>query len=30
MVWVGHVPMFECPSAFNALLRSFLDEVAAA
>jgi pimeloyl-ACP methyl ester carboxylesterase len=27
---VGHIPMFECPSAFNALLRSFLAEVAAA
>jgi cis-3-alkyl-4-acyloxetan-2-one decarboxylase len=27
---VGHIPMFECPAAFNALLRSFLDEVAAA
>jgi len=27
---VGHIPMFECPSEFNALLRSFLAEVAAA
>jgi pimeloyl-ACP methyl ester carboxylesterase len=27
---VGHIPMFECSAAFNALLRSFLDEVAAA
>jgi pimeloyl-ACP methyl ester carboxylesterase len=27
---VGHNPMFERPAAFNALLRSFLDEVAAA
>jgi cis-3-alkyl-4-acyloxetan-2-one decarboxylase len=27
---VGHIPMFECPAAFNALLRSFLEEVAAA
>jgi pimeloyl-ACP methyl ester carboxylesterase len=26
----GHVPMFEQPAAFNALLHSFLDEVAAA
>jgi len=26
----GHIPMFECPAAFNALLRSFLDELAAA
>jgi pimeloyl-ACP methyl ester carboxylesterase len=26
----GHIPMFECQAAFNALLRSFLDEVAAA
>jgi pimeloyl-ACP methyl ester carboxylesterase len=26
----GHIPMFECPVAFNSLLRSFLDEVAAA
>ena len=27
---IGHVPMLECPAEFNALLRSFLDEVAAA
>jgi len=27
---VGHIPMFECPAAFNALLRSFLDDIAAA
>lgn len=27
---VGHIPMFECRAAFNALLCSFLDEVAAA
>jgi pimeloyl-ACP methyl ester carboxylesterase len=27
---VGHIPMFERPAAFNALLHSFLDEIAAA
>jgi pimeloyl-ACP methyl ester carboxylesterase len=27
---VGHIPIFECPTTFNALLRSFLAEVAAA
>jgi pimeloyl-ACP methyl ester carboxylesterase len=27
---VGHAPMFECPVAFNELLRSFLDEMTAA
>jgi pimeloyl-ACP methyl ester carboxylesterase len=26
----GHIPMFECPAAFNALLASFFDQVAAA